>query len=172
MQCPMHQPFAGKSQEELVKAEQALVLKEGQMDKSGGSGVSKLQEGGAQAKTAGAYVPPHLRNKTGAGASVPGASGSASGSNGKLNATASPKSGASKTNNGSNAAASAKSGPSSELEKTMLQVQRKLRQIEGLKQKQSEGQTLEKNQLDKLAGEQSLKEDLAKLESQLKSLKT
>eukprot|EP00158_Paraphelidium_tribonemae_P004488 Partr_v1_DN26783_c0_g1_i2_m8742 putative eukaryotic translation initiation factor len=96
-----------------------------------------------------AYVPPHLRNGAGA-KKTPSAT------------FTKPKQQSSKPQ------APAADQPS-ELEKQIKVLDRKLRQIAALKEKQAAGEDMEKNQLDKIAGEEELADQLAKLKLQIPS---
>ena len=171
-----------EAQPNKIVDEMSLTLTQGIMDKSGGSGVSALQSNGASAaaaaaKTTGAYVPPHLRNKSGGvpgstGLPVkkqPSAAGVVNGSVGSLKAAGAAQSVSS--SNSSVTTVSASVAKIAELEKKRVALSRKIRQIEQLKEKQAAGQHLETNQLDKLTTEPALREEMKTLEELLAKCK-
>ena len=105
------------------------------MSRENSTEYSVVSDAVAQVKKA-AYVPPHLRNaQTSIG----------------------------KQTSGSSTAAPTAANGVSEADKQIKIIERKLKQITQLKERQSAGEQLEKNQLDKITHEQDLLDQLSKL---------
>lgn len=116
------------------------------------------------------YVPPHLRNRENKpavpGASVPGAPPKQH-SNGNTKGTKRPNP---PTQSPAASPLPSATSEKEQLEKQTLAIQRKLRKIQDLKDKLAAGETLEKNQLDKLQTESGLESELAQVQARLDSL--
>jgi translation initiation factor 2A len=142
--------------------EDGLVFKpmaatEATANTSGGNGAVAI----AADQTAKAYVPPHLRRKLEQQQQQTPAAVSGSKSETAKPAKAKPT---------QSAELNGVAGEIVKLEKQILGVKRKLRQLEQLREKQVTGEQLEKNQLDKLANESTLMEQLSSLEAQLSKI--
>lgn len=114
-----------------------------------------------QVKPTSAYVPPHLRKKMGSSSS--------------LEQKTKSTSGAATSNSNVNAAPARNSSTNpivADLEKKASGLGRKIRAIEQLKEKMNSGVQLEKNQLDKLSAEASLRQEFDEITAKLATLKT
>uniref|UniRef100_A0A914L7H1 Eukaryotic translation initiation factor 2A n=1 Tax=Meloidogyne incognita TaxID=6306 RepID=A0A914L7H1_MELIC len=135
--------------EEPSKEQKSINSRMGYTSNNNNNLVDSLPKGAVTSQ--GVYVPPHLRGKNQKGVS--------GGGGGKPSTTSKTSTNKNASNNNNSASASGLN----EIEKKIRSCQKKLDDIEILKERSSSGQRLEINQMEKIKNEEKIKIELEKL---------